>query len=75
MDRQQCFYDVPNRRPSDVISAFATIKTVMHQLYEGLHEVLLKLLKGKNREFVLQYLADLITKNAKREALQVLSIR
>ncbi|CAM6096554.1 unnamed protein product [Calypogeia fissa] len=68
---QQCFSDVSNRRPSDIISAFATVKTVMHQLYQGLHELLLKLLKSAdNRETVLSYIADLIQKNAKREALQ-----
>ncbi|KAL3691495.1 hypothetical protein R1sor_005146 [Riccia sorocarpa] len=67
----QCFSDAENRRPADINSSSATIKSVMHQLYEGLHELLLKLLRApETREPVLQYLADLIQKNAKREAIQ-----
>jgi ubiquitin conjugation factor E4 B len=47
----------------------------MHQLYDGLHEVLLKLLKTANtREHVLMYLADLIEKNAGRSQMQVSSL-
>ncbi|KAG6550550.1 hypothetical protein Mapa_007919 [Marchantia paleacea] len=67
----QCFSDAANRRPADINSSSATIKTMMHQLYDGLHELLLKLLRSSDtREPVLHYLADLIQKNAKREAIQ-----
>ncbi|KAH9556758.1 hypothetical protein CY35_07G047100 [Sphagnum magellanicum] len=43
----------------------------MHQLYDGLHDVILKLLKtAEAREKVLQYLADVIQKNANRVQMQ-----
>lgn len=74
--RQQCFSDTANRRPGDLNSSYATIKTVMHQLYDGLHEVLMKLLRSpETRESVLQYLGDVIQKNANRSQLQVESSR
>lgn len=69
--RQQCFSDVASRRQADLMSSFATIKTVMHQLYDGLHEVILKLLRPDTRESMLQYLGDVIQKNANRGQLQV----
>lgn len=72
MSSIQYFSDAANRRPADINSASATIKTMLHQLYDGLHELLLKLLRSSDtREPVLHYLADLIQKNAKREAIQV----
>jgi ubiquitin conjugation factor E4 B len=44
----------------------------MHQLYDGLYDVILKLLKtAEAREKVLQYLADVIQKNANRVQIQV----
>ena len=53
-------------------SSYATIKTVMHQLYDGLHEVLMKLLRNaETKEAVLQYLGEVIQKNANRSQLQV----
>uniref|UniRef100_A0A7I4B4Z0 RING-type E3 ubiquitin transferase n=1 Tax=Physcomitrium patens TaxID=3218 RepID=A0A7I4B4Z0_PHYPA len=67
--RQQCFSDVSSRR--DLASSYTTIKTVLHQLYDGMHEVLLKLLRtSETRESVLQYLADVIQKNVNRSQLQ-----
>jgi ubiquitin conjugation factor E4 B len=72
--RQQCFADVQSRRQADVLSSFTTLKNVLHQLYEGLHQVVQTLLRqADTREAVLEFLADLIQKNAKREALQVIS--
>ena len=70
--RQQCFSDVSSRRAADLMSSYATIKTVLHQLYDGLHEVLLKLLRTSDtRESVLQYLGEVIQKNANRSQIQV----
>jgi ubiquitin conjugation factor E4 B len=69
--RQQCFSEASTRRTSDLTSSYALIKTVMHQLYDGLHDVILKLLKtAEAREKVLQYLADVIQKNANRVQMQ-----
>ncbi|KAG0558710.1 hypothetical protein KC19_10G048000 [Ceratodon purpureus] len=69
--RQQCFSDSSSRRAGDLNSSYATIKTVMHQLYDGLHEVLMKLLRNsETKEAVLQYLADVIQKNGNRSQLQ-----
>ncbi|CAM6108599.1 unnamed protein product [Calypogeia fissa] len=63
--------DPINCTRSGIRSAYANIKTTIHQLYEGLHEILLTLLNSAdNRETVLQYLADLIEKNAKRTAIR-----
>lgn len=54
------------------MSTYATIRTVLHQLYDGLHEIVLKLLKTTDtREYVLQYLGDIIQKNATRSQIQV----
>jgi hypothetical protein len=70
--RQQCFSDSASRRAGDLNSSYATIKMVMHQLYDGLHEVLVKLLRNaETKEAVLQYLGDVIQKNANRSQLQV----
>lgn len=70
--RQQCFSDASTRRPSDLLSSFTTIKTVMNNLYDGLGEVLLILLKNTDtRENVLEYLAEVINKNASRAHIQV----
>ncbi|KAJ7561846.1 hypothetical protein O6H91_03G043800 [Diphasiastrum complanatum] len=69
--RQQCFSDVASRRPADLLSSYTTIKTVMHQLYDGLHEVLLKLLRSaETRENVLHFLADTVQKNSGRAQMQ-----
>ena len=44
----------------------------MHQLYEGLHNVLYHLLKNSNtREKVLEYLAEVIDKNAARARINI----
>jgi len=70
--RQQCFSDASTRRPADLISSFSTIKTVMNNLYDGLAEVLLILLKSTDtRERVLEYLAEVININASRAHIQV----
>lgn len=69
---QQCFSDASNRRPADLLSSFSTIKTVMNNLYDGLSEVLLILLKSTDtREKVLEYLAEVININASRAHIQV----
>ncbi|CAN1248441.1 Probable ubiquitin conjugation factor E4 [Linum perenne] len=69
---QHCFSEASTRRPADLLSSFATIKTVMNNLYEGLSNVLLTLLKNAdNREQVLQYLAEVINRNASRAHIQV----
>ncbi|XWS32927.1 hypothetical protein CRYUN_Cryun22dG0032800 [Craigia yunnanensis] len=62
---QQCFSDASTRRAADLLSLFSTIKVVMNNLYDGLAEVLLCLLKNtETRESVLEYLAEVINKNA-----------
>ncbi|CAN6574695.1 unnamed protein product [Malus baccata var. baccata] len=69
---QQCFSEASTRRPADLLSSFATIKTVMNNLYDGLTEVLLLLLKNADtRENVLEYLAEVINKNSSRAQIQV----
>ncbi|GFY84878.1 U-box domain-containing protein [Actinidia rufa] len=69
---QQCFSEASTRRPADLLSSFTTIKTVMNNLYEGLAEVLLSLLKNaETRENVLEYLGEVINKNSSRAHLQV----
>ncbi|XVF16700.1 hypothetical protein REPUB_Repub10bG0054900 [Reevesia pubescens] len=69
---QQCFSDASTRRAADLISSFTTIKTLMNTLYDGLAEVLLCLLKNtETRESVLEYLAEVINKNASRAHIQV----
>ncbi|KAG4914643.1 hypothetical protein JHK87_052200 [Glycine soja] len=69
---QQCFSDASTRRPADLLSSFSTIKTVMNNLYDGLAEVLLILLKSQDtRESVLEYLAEAININASRAHIQV----
>lgn len=74
--RQQCFSEASTRRNADLMSSFATIKNVMHQLYHGMYEILLKLLKASDtREHVLMYLTDVIQKNAGRSQIQVDSFR
>ncbi|CAK9231327.1 unnamed protein product [Sphagnum troendelagicum] len=68
---QQCFSEASTRRTSDLTSSYALIRTVMQQLYDGLYDVILKLLKtAEAREKVLQYLADVIQKNANRVQIQ-----
>ncbi|KAL2240375.1 probable ubiquitin conjugation factor E4 [Sesamum indicum] len=68
---QQCFSEASTRRPADLLSSFTTIKTVMNNLYDGLAEVLMCLLKNTNtRENVLEYLAEVINRNASRAHLQ-----
>ncbi|KAL2622569.1 hypothetical protein R1flu_002774 [Riccia fluitans] len=67
----QCFSDPENRSREDINSSSAIIRTVMHQLYTGLHELLLNILRvPETREPVLQYLADLVQKNVKGKAAQ-----
>ncbi|KAJ7971035.1 Ubiquitin conjugation factor like [Quillaja saponaria] len=69
---QLCFSDASTRRPADLLSSFTTIKTVMNNLYDGLAEVLLLLLKNTDiREYVLEYLAEVINKNSSRAHIQV----
>ncbi|KAF5207571.1 Ubiquitin conjugation factor e4 [Thalictrum thalictroides] len=69
---QQCFSDASTRRPADMLSSFATIKSVMTNLHDGLGEVLLSLLKNTDtRESVLEYLAEVIKKNSARAHIQV----
>lgn len=69
---QQCFAEASTRRPADLLSSFSTIRTVMNNLYDGLSEVLMCLLKNTNtRENVLQYLAEVINKNKSRSHIQV----
>ncbi|KAK1421953.1 hypothetical protein QVD17_24734 [Tagetes erecta] len=69
---QQCFAESSTQRPADLLSHFTTIKTVMNNLYDGLAEVLRSLLKNTStRENVLQYIAEVINKNASRSHIQV----
>lgn len=69
---QQCFSEASTRRPADLLSSFSTIKTVMNNLYDGLSEVLLCLLKNaETRENVLEYLGEVINKNSSRAHMQV----
>ncbi|KAM0039978.1 putative U box domain, Zinc finger, RING/FYVE/PHD-type, ubiquitin conjugation factor E4, core [Helianthus debilis subsp. tardiflorus] len=69
---EQCFSESSTRRPADLLSSFTTIKTVMNNLYDGLAEVLRSLLKNTStRENVLQYIAEVINKNASRAHIQV----
>ncbi|KAI8541697.1 hypothetical protein RHMOL_Rhmol08G0082500 [Rhododendron molle] len=69
---QQCFSEASTRRPADLLSSFTTIKTVMKNLYDGLSEVLLCLLKNaETRENVLEYLGEVINKNSSRAHMQV----
>ncbi|XP_059644288.1 probable ubiquitin conjugation factor E4 [Cornus florida] len=69
---QQCFSEASTRRPADLLSSFTTIKTVMNNLYDGLAEVLLCLLKNTDtRESVLEYLAEVINRNTSRAHMQV----
>ncbi|KAM7516736.1 hypothetical protein LguiA_006319 [Lonicera macranthoides] len=69
---QQCFSEASIRRPADLLSSFTTIKTVMNDLYDGLAEVLMILLKSTNtRENVLEYLAEVINRNSSRAHIQV----
>ncbi|KAL3526560.1 hypothetical protein ACH5RR_011216 [Cinchona calisaya] len=69
---EQCFSESSTRRPADLLSSFTTIKNVMNNLYDGLAEVLMSLLKNTStRENVLDYLAVVINKNASRAHIQV----
>lgn len=69
---QQCFSDASTRRAADLLSSFTTIKTLMNTLYDGLAEVLLCLLRNfETRDSVLEYLAEVINKNASRAHIQV----
>jgi hypothetical protein len=70
--RQQCFSDASSRRPADLMSSFATIKSVMNSLQDGLRDILLVLLKNLDtRDKVLEYLAEVINKNVGRSRMQV----
>ncbi|WVZ57309.1 hypothetical protein U9M48_007709 [Paspalum notatum var. saurae] len=69
---QQCFSEASSRRPADLLSSYATIRSVMNGLYDGLKDVLLILLKNLDtREKVLEYIAEVINKNASRSGMQV----
>ncbi|AQL06134.1 putative ubiquitin conjugation factor E4 [Zea mays] len=69
---QQCFSEASSRRPADLLSSFTTIKSVMNGLYDGLKDILLTLLKNLDtREKVLEYIAEVINKNASRSGMQV----
>lgn len=53
-------------------SSFTTISTLMNNLYEGLSEVFLILLRNvETRDFVLQFIAEFIQKNSSRSKMQV----
>lgn len=68
--RQQCFPE--NSSDSGLRSSYSTIKTMMNNLYAGLHELLHTLLKNpETRESVLEYLAEVINKNSSRAHIQV----
>ncbi|XP_024033127.1 probable ubiquitin conjugation factor E4 [Morus notabilis] len=69
---QQCFSEASTRRQNDLLSSFTTIKTVMNNLYDGLSEVLLVLLKNQDtRQNVLEFFAEVINKNSSRAHIQV----
>jgi hypothetical protein len=69
---QNSVFQKPQCQPSDLTSSYALIRTVMHQLYDGLHDVILELLKmAEAWEKVLQCLADVIQKNANQVQIQV----
>ncbi|KAE8724840.1 putative ubiquitin conjugation factor E4 [Hibiscus syriacus] len=69
---QQCFSDASTRRAADLLSSFTTIKTLMNTLYNDLADVLLCLLRNaETRDSVLEYLAEVINKNASRAHIQV----
>ncbi|XP_051214801.1 probable ubiquitin conjugation factor E4 [Lolium perenne] len=69
---QQCFSEASSRRPADLMSSFATIKSVMNNLQDGLRDILLVLLKNLDtRDKVLEYLAEVINKNVGRSRMQV----
>ncbi|KAL3525885.1 hypothetical protein ACH5RR_014257 [Cinchona calisaya] len=69
---QQCFSESFTHRPADLLSSFTTIKTVLNYLYDGLAEVLRCLLMNTSTcENVLEYLAEVINKNASRAHVQV----
>ncbi|CAM6081527.1 unnamed protein product [Calypogeia fissa] len=67
---QPCFSDVKSQTRH--LNSSLTIRNNMQMLYKGLHEVLVGLIESgpENSETVLQYLVDLIQKNAKRAATQ-----
>ncbi|XP_051208563.1 probable ubiquitin conjugation factor E4 [Lolium perenne] len=66
---QQCF---SSRRPGDLVSSFAAIKSVTNCLQDGLTDVLLALLKNPDtRGKVLEYLAEVINKNVGRSGMHV----
>ncbi|XP_078436752.1 U-box domain-containing protein [Wolffia australiana] len=70
--RQQCFPHPSSQRPADTLSSFTTIRTVSNILYDGLAEILLSLLKNVDtREAVLEFLAEMINKNASRSRMRV----
>ncbi|XP_010258183.1 PREDICTED: probable ubiquitin conjugation factor E4 [Nelumbo nucifera] len=69
---QQCFSEASTRRPADILSSFATIKTVMNNLYDDLEKVIRALLqKADTRESTIEYLAEVINKNSSRAHIQV----
>ncbi|KAM0865296.1 hypothetical protein ACQ4PT_043365 [Festuca glaucescens] len=69
---QHCFSEASSCRPADLLSSFATIKSVMNCLQDGLRDVLLVLLKNLDtRDRVLEYLAEVINKNVGRSGMQV----
>ncbi|GBG72540.1 hypothetical protein CBR_g12111 [Chara braunii] len=69
---RECFSKPSQARPGDINATFQTIRTVMHQLYEGLLEILKILLKGsETRENVLQFLGTAVEKNKDRGKMQM----
>ncbi|KAJ3673125.1 hypothetical protein LUZ60_006499 [Juncus effusus] len=69
---EQCFSESSARRPADLLSSFATIKTVVNILYDGLGGVFLALLKNMDtREKVLEFIAEAIRRNNARSGMQV----
>ncbi|KAK1305799.1 putative ubiquitin conjugation factor E4 [Acorus calamus] len=68
----QFFKEASTRRPADLLSAFATIKSTTNILQDVLAEIFHNLLKNMDtRERVLEYFAVLINKNSSRSRMQV----
>ncbi|XP_071696746.1 probable ubiquitin conjugation factor E4 [Rutidosis leptorrhynchoides] len=69
---KKCFSNSSTRDPADLLSSFKTIKSVMNNVYDGLTEVFRLLLNNAStRENVLQYIEQVINKNASRAHFQV----
>lgn len=70
--RQQCFSKPSERRAAEINSTYGALRTLTHQLWDGLHEILHILLSKKDtRNAVLEYLAAFTTLNAGRSQIQM----